>query len=79
MLEELITYIARSLVDHPEAVSVETEESDRGVVYYYLTVDPRDMGKVIGRQGKIARAFRTLLSVAATREGVRASLEIREA
>ncbi len=78
MLEELIEYLARSLVDNPDAVSVEPEEGPRGTTYY-LTVDPRDMGKVIGRQGKIAKAIRTLVTVAATREGVRASLEIREA
>lgn len=78
MLQELVEYVAKSLVEHPEAVVVESEETGRGVTYY-LTVAPGDMGKVIGRQGKIALAFRTLLSIAATREGVRANLEIREA
>lgn len=78
MLEELILYLARSLVDHPDAVTLRMEEGPRGATYF-LVVDPRDMGKVIGRGGKIARAFRSLLSVAATREGVRANLEIREA
>jgi len=78
VLEELVEFVAKSLVENPDAVVVESEESGRGITYY-LTVDPKDMGKVIGRQGKIARAFRTLLSVAATREGVRANLEIREA
>ncbi|MDQ3856116.1 MAG: KH domain-containing protein [Chloroflexota bacterium] len=78
MVEDLVVYVARSLVDNPDAVSVEVDEGPRGYTYY-LTVDPRDMGKVIGRQGKIARAFRSLVSVAATREGIRANLEIREA
>lgn len=78
MLEELVEFVAKSLVDDPEAVAVEVEEGSRAVTYY-LTVAPSDMGKVIGRQGKIARALRTLLSIAATREGVRANLEIREA
>jgi predicted RNA-binding protein YlqC (UPF0109 family) len=78
VLEELIEYVAKSLVDNPEAVEVDVEEGARATTYY-LTVDPKDMGKVIGRQGKIARAFRTLISIAATREGVRANLEIREA
>ncbi len=77
MLEELILYVARSLVDHPDSVEVYSRGSGR-VVTYYLNVDARDMGKVIGRQGKIAKAFRDVLSVAATREGVRANLEIRE-
>ncbi len=78
MVEDLVVYVARSLVDHPDAVTVESHEGPRGITYY-LSVDPRDMGKVIGRQGKIARAFRSLVSVAATREGIRANLEIREA
>ncbi len=78
MLQDLVEYVAKSLVENPDSVVVESEETSRGTTYY-LTVAPGDMGKVIGRQGKIARAFRTLLSVAATREGVRANLEIREA
>ena len=78
MLEELVEFVAKSLVEQPEAVAVEVEETPRATIVY-LTVAPGDMGKVIGRGGKIARAFRTLLSIAATREGVRANLEIREA
>lgn len=78
MLDDLILFVARALVDHPDAIELESEDTPRGTVYY-LTVDPSDMGKVIGRQGRIAKAFRSLLSIAATREGVRASLEIREA
>ena len=78
MIDELILYVARGLVDNPDAVTVETEDRGRGATYL-LTVDPKDMGKVIGRQGKIAKAFRTLVSVAATRQDIRANLEIREA
>ena len=78
MIEELILFVARSLVDNPDDVQVESEEGGRGTTYF-LTVNPRDMGKVIGRQGKIAKALRSLVSIAATREGVRANLEIREA
>lgn len=78
MLDDLILYVARSLVDNPDVLELESEETPRGTVYY-LTVDRSDMGKIIGRQGRIAKAFRSLLSIAATREGVRASLEIREA
>ncbi len=78
MIEDLVIYVAKSLVDHPDAVTVESVEGPRGVSIH-LSVDPRDMGKVIGRRGKIARAFRSLVVVAATREGVRANLEIQEA
>lgn len=78
MLVELIEFVAKSLVDNPDAVRVEVEDGPRQTTYH-LSVDQRDMGKVIGRGGKIARAFRSLVSVGAIREGIRASLEIREA
>lgn len=74
-MKELIEYIARTLVDDAESVSVEEIPSGHSVILE-LQVAPKDMGKVIGRQGRIARAMRTLLKVAAAREGRRASLEI---
>ena len=74
-MKELIEFLARSLVDNPGAVRVEEEpEEDRLVLRLY--VDDSDMGKVIGKQGRIANAMRDLLKVAAARQGTRASLEI---
>ncbi len=67
--------MARGLVDHPDQVRVE-EENERDRVIFYLDVAEGDMGKVIGKEGRIANAMRTLLKVAATRENVRVSLEI---
>ncbi len=72
---ELVTYVAKSLVDDPDAVSVEVHEEDGGQVIE-LTVAEDDMGKVIGRNGSVAKAMRTLLKVVATREGKPISLEI---
>ena len=72
---ELVTYVAKSLVDDPDAVSVEVHEEDGGQVIE-LTVAEDDMGKVIGRNGSVAKALRTLLKVVATREGESISLEI---
>ena len=72
---ELVTYVAKSLVDDPDAVSVEVHEEDGGQVIE-LTVAEDDMGKVIGRNGSVAKALRTLLKVVATREGRPISLEI---
>ncbi len=72
---ELVTFVARSLVDDPDAVSVEVHEEDGGQVIE-LTVAEDDMGKVIGRNGSVAKALRTLLKVVATREGQSISLEI---
>ncbi|MDI6857042.1 MAG: KH domain-containing protein [Dehalococcoidia bacterium] len=77
-MKELIEYIARAIVDNPDEVVVrEEEEGDR--IVFYLQVAESDMGKVIGKQGRIANAMRTLLKVAAAKGGVRrASLEIGE-
>jgi predicted RNA-binding protein YlqC (UPF0109 family) len=72
---ELVTYVARSLVDDPDAVSVEVHEED-GAQVIELSVAEDDMGKVIGRNGSVAKALRTLLKVVATREGQSISLEI---
>ena len=72
---ELIEFVARSLVDDPDAVRVEVHEEDGGQVIE-LTVAEDDMGKVIGRNGSVAKAMRTLLKVVAAREGESISLEI---
>ena len=72
---ELVTFVAKSLVDDPDAVSVEVHDEDGGQVIE-LSVAEDDMGKVIGRNGSVAKALRTLLKVIATREGQSISLEI---
>jgi predicted RNA-binding protein YlqC (UPF0109 family) len=74
-MEALIDYVARSLVDDP--TQVEIHEYRRGSsVTYELTVAKEDMGRVIGKGGRVATAMRALLRVAAAREGARASLDI---
>jgi uncharacterized protein len=72
---ELVEFVAKSLVDDPDAVRVEVHEEDGGQVIE-LTVAEDDMGKVIGRNGSVAKALRTLLKVVAAREGQAISLEI---
>lgn len=74
-IKELVTYIAQSLVDKPEKVRVEQVERSHSITLE-LQVDPSEMGKVIGRQGKIAKSLRVLVSAAATKEGKKATLEI---
>jgi uncharacterized protein len=76
-IEELIGYIARSLVDDPDAVEVEALDGDNTIVVE-LTVAKADLGKVIGREGRTARAIRTLLAAASARQQRRAVLEILE-
>lgn len=72
---ELVEFVAKSLVADPDAVRVEVHEEDGGQVIE-LTVAEDDMGKVIGRNGSVAKALRTLLKVVAAREGQAISLEI---
>jgi uncharacterized protein len=74
-VKEFLDYVARALVDNPDAVSIEVDE--RGdEVELTLSVDEADMGRVIGRDGRIANAIRSLLRVMGTREGVHVELEI---
>ncbi len=74
-MKELLTYVARNLVDHPDQVSVSQFE-DNGETVLELRVAPEDMGKVIGRQGRIAKEIRTLIRSVAQRSGKRVSVEI---
>ncbi len=74
-MKELIEFMARAIVDYPDEVEV-TEEDLEDEIVLHLMVAESDMGKVIGKQGRIANAMRTLLKVAAIRKGTRAVLEI---
>ena len=73
--KELIEYIAKALVDDPDQVQVEEIEGTNATIYE-LRVAPDDMGRVIGKQGRVANAMRTLLRAAAARQGRRVTLEI---
>jgi predicted RNA-binding protein YlqC (UPF0109 family) len=74
-MREFIEYIVRSLVDDPSQVRV-TEIEGANTIIYELRVAPEDMGRVIGKGGRVANAMRTLLRVVAARQGRRATLEI---
>jgi uncharacterized protein len=74
-MKELLEYLARELVDNPDAVQVTETQDDRGVLLQ-LHVDADDMGKVIGRGGRIARAMRQVVKTAAIREGVHVHVDI---
>ncbi len=76
MVKDLVLYVTQSLVDNPQAVQVRQIEGSHSLIIK-LAVAPEDMGKVIGKQGKIAKALRTLITVAAARDGKRATLEIQ--
>ena len=74
-MDELVRFIAKSLVDDPEAVQVETKQDGEYTVIE-LHVAPGDMGKVIGKQGRIAKAIRTVVKAASTRENAKYRVEI---
>ena len=75
-MAELLAYLARELVDEPDAVRVEQAEGDDGALVLRLHVAEGDVGKVIGRQGRIARALRTLVRAGGPQAGRRLQLEI---
>ena len=76
-MKELVEFIAKKLVEHPEDVQVRVIEGDEGS-NLELRVHPDDMGKVIGRDGRTAKALRTLVNTAAAKADVRAGLQIVE-
>ena len=75
MEKELVAYIAKALVDEPDKVEVNMIEGEKSTILE-LKVSPNDVGKVIGKHGRIAKAVRTILSAAATKTGKRVVLEI---
>ena len=77
MMEELVRFIAKNLVDEPDSVKVESREEGDTVVIS-LSVAPSDMGKVIGRQGRIAKAIRTVVKAASVRESKKYMVDIVE-
>lgn len=74
-MKELALFVVKKLVDKPEAVSVE-ESRDGDVAVLKLDVDEGDKGKVIGKQGKVIKAIRAVVGVAAQKAGLRAAVEI---
>ena len=76
-MQELLITIVRGLVENPDAVTVTVDEvDDRGVVVYHLHVAEDDMGRVIGKQGRIAKAIRTVVKAGATRTGEKVQVDI---
>ena len=74
-MSELLTHVAKQLVDKPDAVTV-TETVEGDLIKLHLAVAEEDVGKVIGRGGRIAKAIRAILKVMATRDGTKVNLEI---
>ena len=76
-MQELLTFLARGLVDDPDSVNVTVDApSEDGTVVYHLHVAEGDMGRVIGKQGRIAKAIRTLMRAVANRQNEKVAVEI---
>lgn len=74
-MQDLIEYVARQLVAHPDEVSVAEVPSGR-LTIYEISVAEDDVGKIIGRQGKVIRALRSLVKASATRQGIRVDVDV---
>lgn len=75
-MEDLLLSLAKGLVEDPSAVSVTSEEGEDGLIIYHLHVAEADMGRVIGKQGRIAKAIRIVMRAAATRNNQKIMVEI---
>jgi len=75
MMKDLVEYIARNLVNNPDAVKVTEIRNDFNITIE-LSVDPTDAGKIIGKDGRVVKAIRTLVGIIAAREGKRVNLEV---
>lgn len=77
LIENLLSVIVRELVANPEAVSIEKDDSAQdGLIVYRVLVDDSDMGRVIGKQGRIAKSIRSIVRSAAIKNNIRVAVEI---
>ena len=75
-MKELLYYIVKALVDNPEEIKIDEKTREDGELVLELTVAQSDMGKVIGRQGRIVKAIRSIMKSAAAHENIRVSVDI---
>lgn len=77
-MKKLLQFIVENIVTHPENIVIEEEIKEDGFIIYSLTVNPEDMGRVIGKEGKVINALRNILRVKATKQNIRFSLILKE-
>lgn len=76
-MKELLEIIAKGLVENPDKVSVTVDEpNEKGITVYHLHVDEEEMGRIIGKQGRIAKAIRTVVKARATKDGEKVRIDI---
>jgi len=76
-MKDTIVFIVKAIVDNPDKVVVEEEETEEGI-NFVITVDPADMGKVIGKEGKVIRSIRNIMKIPAIKQNKRVSVSIAE-
>lgn len=76
-MKDLLEFIVKSIVDHPDQVKIK-EEKEEGTIILKLNLAPEDMGRVIGKKGKIIKAIRTLVRIPAIKQGIRVNLDLEE-
>lgn len=76
-MKDLLEFIVKSIVDHPDQVKIE-EEKEEGMINLKLNLASEDMGKVIGKKGKIIKAIRTLVRIPAIKQGIRVNVDLEE-
>lgn len=78
-MKQLIEYIVSNIVNHPENVVItESSLDDKGITKYLIEVNPEDVGRVIGKQGKVIKAIRQIVRIAAIQKGTRAIVDLKE-
>lgn len=77
-MKETLHFIVSSIVDAPDAVSVEEQEGEGGIINLIVTVAKEDMGKVIGKEGKVIRSIRNIMKIRAMKEDIRINISLAE-
>ncbi len=77
-MKDILTYILTSIVEHADAVKVTQEEQEEGIIHFSITVDPSDIGKVIGKEGKIIRSIRNVMKIPAIKQGKRINITLAD-
>lgn len=78
-MKQLIEYIVSNIVNHPESVVItESPADDKGTIKYLIEVNPEDVGRVIGKQGKVIKSIRQIVRIAAIQKGTRAIVDLKE-
>lgn len=77
-MKDILLFILKTIVDNPDAVTVEESEQEEGIITFIIKVDPADMGKVIGKEGKVIRALRNVMKIPAIKQEKKIQVSLAE-